>query len=140
MHFTNKEDGERIFWVRVNSGPLPAGARADAVLPQLERQFGVADRLYVDAEGSGSVILLFVDKALPEDQRRRIAGNLPAPNAFTAEQFRTFWDMSLAERAQLLSVDFRGAIAVVNVWQGELRSLQTELLDLRGAATIYTLR
>jgi hypothetical protein len=140
LHFTNNEDGRRIFWVRVNSGPLPAGASADDVLPQLERQFGVADRLYVDAEGSGSALLLFVDKSLPEDQRQRIAGNLPAPAALTPDQFRGFWDMSLADRAQLLSVDFRGAIAIVNAWKGELKSLQTELLDLRGAATVYTLR
>jgi hypothetical protein len=140
LYFSSPAEGERIFWVRLNSGPLQAGTDATGVLGMLEQNFGIADRLYAAPDQSGSTILLFVDPGLPEDQRQHVIDSLPQPGALSPQQFQDFWEMSLAERAQVLGVDFRGAIAIVNVWQGELKSLQTELLDMRGAASVYTLR
>lgn len=140
LYFSSPAEGERIFWVRLNSGPLQAGKDAAGVLGMLEKNFGIADRLYAAPDQSGSTILLFVDPGLPHDQRRHVLDTLPQPGALTPQQFQDFWEMSLAERAQVLGVDFRGAIAIVNVWKGELKSQQIELLDMRGAASVYTLR
>lgn len=142
LYFSSPADGEKLFWIRVHRTMegVPQKDSGMQALAMLERSFGVADRLYASPESPGSAILVFVDKKLPDDQRRRIAGNLPSPATFSSADFTNFWAMSLAERTRLLSPDFRGAIAIVNAWSGELRSLQLELLDLRGAATVFTLR
>jgi hypothetical protein len=139
LYFSSKADGQRIFWIRTNRR-MADDVDKDALarnLAQLERGFGAPSRIFKDETQSGAHIFVYVDRLLPDHIRSRLEESLPRTSS--AGDFRDFWAMSLADRARILGTDFRGAIAIINAWQGQLRSVQIELIDLNRARSVFTL-
>lgn len=141
LYFSSAADGRRIFWIRENR-PLTGKndpKTVDLAVQQVEAAFAPADRVIADPAGGGSVILLIADKALPPDSQKAMLAPIPNPLVLTADQFSRFWLMDLQERATLLGPDFRGAVVMLNVFQGKLTNTQAELIDLRRAQTVLNL-
>ncbi len=141
LYFSSAADGRRIFWIRENR---PLNGKNDPktvelAIAQVEAAYAPADRVIADPAGGGSVILLIADTSLPPDSRTAILAPIPNPLALTADQFARFWLMDLQERATILGPDFRGAVVMLNVFQGKLTNTQAELVDLRRAQTVLNL-
>lgn len=141
LYFSSEADQHRIFWIRTHK-PIKGAADAAgiaAVIQTIEGNFAKADRIVTDPEMPGNAILIIVDTALPADEQARLRAALPDPLALAHDDFMEFWSMDLQRRARILGKDFRGAIALLNGFQGKLESMQVELLDLKRAQTVFNL-
>jgi len=76
---------------------------------------------------------------MAQAEQDRLRAALKDPLVLSDAEFSDFWAMDLQQRARILGPGFRGAIAILNAYQGQLRSLQLELLDLNRARTVFTL-
>lgn len=141
LYFSSAADGRRVFWIRENR-PLNSPndpTSVDLAVKQAEAAYAPADRTIADPDGGGSVILLIADNGLPPDSRTAMLDSIPNPLKLTSDQFSRFWAMDLQERATILGPDFRGAVVMINVFQGKLTNLQAELIDLHRAQTVLNL-
>lgn len=141
LFFSSKDDGRRIFWIRTTRQVADAGdpEAIARTLGIIEKGFAKADRIITDPESSGSAILVIVDTALPADTQAKLRAAIASPLTLSHAEFAEFWTMDLQQRARLLGRDFRGGIAILNAWGGELQSMQLELLDLHRAQTVFRL-
>lgn len=141
LFFSSAADQQRIFWIRTHK-PITGAADAAgiaAVIQAIEANYGKADRVITDAEAPANAVLIIVDTALPTDEQARLRAALPDPLVLSHSDFMEFWSMDLQRRARVLGKDFRGAIAILNGFQGKLESMQVELLDLKRAQTVLNL-
>jgi len=141
LYFSSAADHRRIFWIRENR-PLDGKndpKNVELAVKQAESSFAPADRVISDPEAGGSVILLIADKSLPPDSQKAMLAPIPNPLNLNADQFSRFWQMDLQERATILGPDFRGAVVMLNVFQGKLTNMQAELIDLKRAQTVLNL-
>jgi hypothetical protein len=141
LYFSSAADHRRIFWIRENR-PLDGKNDPKSVelaIKQAESSFAPADRVIADPEQGGSVILLIADKSLPPDSQKAMLDPIPNPLKLSPDQFSRFWQMDLQERATILGPDFRGAVVLLNVFQGKLTNMQAELIDLKRAQTVLNL-
>lgn len=141
LYFSSASDGRRIFWIR-ESRPLNSSNDPKSIelaVQQIEAGFAPADRVISDPEASGSVILLVADKSLPPDSQKAMLDPIPNPLKLTTDQFSRFWLMDLQERATILGPEFRGAVIMINVFQGKPSNMQAELIDLKRAQTVLNL-
>lgn len=141
LHFSSKADGARIFWIRT-SRPVAGAGNTEAIahtIGMIEKGFAKADRIVTDEQSPGSAILVIIDTALPADEQARLRAAIASPLKLGHADFAGFWAMDLQQRARVLGRDFRGGIAILNAWDGDLKSVQLELLDLRRAQTVFRL-
>lgn len=141
LYFSSAADQRRVFWIRSHR-PLSGNADADGMANMLkltEGNFGKPDRVVSDAEMPGNVILVMVDPAIAADEQARLKAALPDPLTLSHDDFVDFWAMDLQSRAKILGRDFRGALVMINSFQGKFTGLQTELLDLKRAQTVLVL-
>jgi hypothetical protein len=141
LYFSSATDAHRLFWIRTHkpmSAPADAAGIA-AVIAMIENNFAKVDRVITDAAMPGNAILLIVDAHLPPDEQARMLAGLPEPFILSHDDFTEFWAMDLQSRARVLGRDFRGAIVLLNSYNGQLQSMQTELLDLKRAQLVFVL-
>lgn len=141
LYFSSAADQRRLFWIRANR-PLDGAGGTEGIanaLAMIEQGFAKPDRVITDPERPGSAILIMVDRALAPADQDRLRASLRDPLTLSAAEFGDFWAMDLQARARILGPGFRGAIAILNAYQGKLLSLQLELLDLNRAQTVFNL-
>lgn len=141
LYFSSAGDGRRLFWIRA-SRPLDGADGTEGIahaLTMIEQGFAKPDRVITDPDWPGSAILIMVDRGLPPAEQDRLRAALKDPLVLSDAEFSDFWAMDLQQRAHILGPGFRGAIAILNAYQGQLRSLQLELLDLNRARTVFNL-
>lgn len=141
LFFSSAADQNRIFWIRTHKPIKGVGDAAGiaTLIQSIESGYAKADRVVTDAETPGNAILIIVDTSLPADDQARLRAALPDPLVLSHDDFVEFWSMDLQRRARILGKDFRGALAILNGFQGKLESLQVELLDLKRAQTVLNL-
>ncbi|WP_303978019.1 hypothetical protein [Dongia mobilis] len=141
LYFSSAADHRRLFWIRARKpieGPADATGIAQT-MQMVEASFGKPDRIVTAADWPGNAILIMVDPALGEAERSLMLAALPDPLTLGHDDFIEFWSMDLQRRAKLLGPNFRGAIVLLTAFQGRLQGLQTELLDLGRAQTVFNL-
>ncbi len=141
LYFSSAADGRKAFWIRSRK-PMNAPADADGTAKSLalvEQTFAKPDRIITDPEMPGNAILVIVDRGLPADAQEKIRAGLPDPLTLAHEDYVSFWSMDLQARAKILGPNFRGAIVELIAFQGKLQAMQTELLDLNRAQTVFKL-
>ncbi|MBK8160020.1 MAG: hypothetical protein IPK59_15045 [Rhodospirillaceae bacterium] len=141
LYFSSAADQHRLFWIRTRK-PLEGAADETGiaqVMQMVEGSFGKPDRIVTAADWPGNAILIMVDPALGSAERAAILAALPDPLALDHEDFLDFWSMDLQRRAKILGSNFRGAIVMLTAFQGRLQGLQSELLDLGRAQTVFNL-
>ena len=141
LYFSSAADQRRVFWIRSRK-PIE-GAADEAgiaqVMQMVETSFGKPDRIVTTADWPGNAILIMVDPALGSAERAAILAALPDPLALGQDDIMDFWSMDLQRRAKILGPTFRGAIVMLTAFQGRLKGLQTELIDLGRAQTVFNL-
>ncbi len=141
LYFSSAADAHRLFWIRAHK-PIAAPADAAgiaAMIGMIESNFAKIDRVITDAAMPGNAILVIVDTHLSPDEQARMRAGLPEPFILSHDDFTEFWSMDLQSRARVLGRDFRGAIVLLNSFNGQLQSMQTELLDLKRAQMVFVL-
>jgi hypothetical protein len=144
-HAPREEGGQSFMITTVQSSDLDLdGARADVVAA-----FGVptVEFSHADMEARGIHVadltvdtLLYVDRALPDAQRARIAHRLRAEFNPTGAELFSLTNTRLRTLARLLGQDFRGAIVQISEsgWSHD-STVTTILLDLNRAQSIFRL-
>ncbi|WP_374655274.1 hypothetical protein [Dongia sp.] len=133
IYFSSRADGRRAFWIRSRK---PMDAPADAAgtaetLAMIEANFGKPTRIVTRRERPGDAIVIVADPAAK--------ARLPDPLVLSDADYLDFWSMDLQDRARILGPDFRGAIVLLIAFQGRLQAMQTELIDLGRAQTVFEL-
>ncbi|WP_374380117.1 hypothetical protein [Dongia sp.] len=141
LFFSSAADQHRIFWIRSRK-PMHAPGDADGIakmLTMVEQTYAKPDRIITQDDMPGDAILIIVDTSLPAEEQEKIRAALPQPMTLAHEDYMAFWSMDLQRRAKVLGPDFRGAIVQLMVFQGKLEAMQTELIDLKRAQTVFKL-
>jgi hypothetical protein len=133
IYFSSEADGRRAFWIRSRK-PMDAPADAEGIakaMAMIEAGFGKPDHVVTEPDRPGDAILVIADPAAK--------AALPANLALTPQQYADFWHMDLQERARILGPDFRGAVILLIAFQGKLQAMQSELIDMKRAQTVFNL-
>ena len=133
IYFSSKADGRRAFWIRSRK-PMDTPADAEGIakaMAMIEAGFGKPDHVITQADRPGDAILVIADPAAK--------AVLPATLTLTPQQYADFWHMDLQERARILGPDFRGAVILLIAFQGKLQAMQSELIDMKRAQSVFNL-
>ena len=141
LYFSKRRRRRRIFWIRENrplNGPNDPTS-VDLAVQQAEGGLCAGRSHDRRSDGGGSVILVMPTTACRPDSRTGDAGPDPQPAEAHLGPVLAVLAMDLQERATILGPDFRGAVVMINVFQGKLTNLQAELIDLHRAQTVLNL-
>jgi hypothetical protein len=140
LWFSSLEDGRRVFWARLSQGFDGKAIKPADALANFAATFGAPDK---SAEVKGELgsfwILLKLDPRLPEARRATILKQLDASFTPTPREIADFGLADLRSRARLLTSDYRGAVVFLTAFNGQVSSMQTDLIDMVRAQTVLNL-